>query len=88
MKKSGHINHDLINQIQILTGTTALFLGILVYLVDRSLNQTSFVGKNITNIISCHILLNLYGIIGKSLPDIFRPAQNKLLSFESERHEF
>jgi hypothetical protein len=68
MKKSGNTDDDLINQIQILTGATALFFGILVYLVDRPPDQTYFVDKSFVNISLYHILPNLYGIIGNSLP--------------------
>ena len=69
MKKSGKTGGDyLINGIQILTGATILLLGILVYLVDRPPDQTYFVNKSIINISLYHILPNLYGIIGNSLP--------------------
>jgi hypothetical protein len=72
MKKSGktadNTDGDLINKIQILAGATALFIGILVYLVDRPPGQTYFVYKSFFNISLYHILPNLYGIIGNSLP--------------------
>ena len=69
MKNSGKTDGDyLINGIQILTGAIVLLLGILVYLVDRSPDQTYFVNKSIINISLYHILPNLYGIIGNSLP--------------------
>ena len=72
MKKSGKTarktNGDLINKIQIFIGATAFFIGILVYLVDRPPDQTYFVYKSFVNISLYHILPNLYGIIGNSLP--------------------
>jgi len=65
MKKSGKTADDtdgnLINKIQILAGATALFIGILVYLVDRPPDQTYFVDKSFVNISLYHILPNLYG---------------------------
>ena len=72
MKKSGktadNTDGDLINKIQILAGATALFIGILVYLVDRPPDQTLFIDKSPVNISLYHILPNLFGIIGNSLP--------------------
>ena len=68
MKKSDNTDGNSINKIQILIGATALFFGILVYLVDRPPDQTYFVDKSFVNISLYHILPNLYGIIGNSLP--------------------
>jgi hypothetical protein len=68
MKKSDNTNGNSINKIQILTGATVLFIGILVYLVDRPPAQSYFVGKSPVNISLYNILPNLYGIIGNSLP--------------------
>ncbi len=70
MEKSGkgNIDSDLINKTQILTGTITLLFGTLVYLVDRSPDQTYFVDKITINISLYHILPNLFGIIGNSLP--------------------
>ena len=72
MKKSGKTarktDGNLINRIQILIGATVLFFGILAYLVDRPPDQTYFVDKSPVNISLYHILPNLYGIIGNSLP--------------------
>jgi ABC-type xylose transport system permease subunit len=59
---------NLINKVQILTGAIALLFGILVYLVDRPPDQTYFVYKSTVNISFYHILPDLYGIIGNSLP--------------------
>ena len=65
MKKSGNTlgstNADLINQIQILTNT-ALFFGLVLYLVHHLLDLVCFIDK------STHILLNLYSTLGNSLP--------------------
>ncbi len=68
MKKSDNTDGNSINKIQILTGATVLFIGILVYLVDRPPDQTLFVDKSPVNISLYQILPNLYGIIGNSLP--------------------
>ena len=68
MKKSDNTDGNSINKIQILTGATVLFIGILVYLVDRPPDQTYFVDKSPVNISLYQILPNLYGIIGNSLP--------------------
>jgi len=68
MKKSDNTDGNSINRIQILTGATVLLFGILVYLVDRPPDQTYFVYKSNVNISLYHILPNLYGIIGNSLP--------------------
>ena len=61
-------NGYAINKIQILTGVITLFIGILVYLVDRSPDQTYFVYKSSVNLSLHNILPNLFGIIGNSLP--------------------
>ncbi len=69
MKNSDNSNDGyLINGIQILTGATVLLLGILVYLVDRPPGQTYFVNKGFIDISLYHILPNLYGTVGNSLP--------------------
>jgi len=67
-KTADKTDGDLKNKIQILIGATALFFGILVYLVDRPPDQTYFVDKSFVNISLYNILPNLYGIIGNSLP--------------------
>ena len=67
-KTSETTNGNLINKLQILIGMTVLFIGILVYLVDRQPDQTYFVYKSFVNISLYHILPNLFGIIGNSLP--------------------
>jgi hypothetical protein len=57
-----------INIRQILIGLTVLLLGTLVYLIDRSPDQTYFVYKNFVNISLHNTLPNLFGFIGNSLP--------------------
>ncbi len=57
-----------INRIHILIGAGALFLGSLVYLIDRPPEQTYFVyGSGIT-ISLYNTLPNLFGPLGNSLP--------------------
>jgi len=72
MKKSGKTarktDGNSINRIQILTGVAALFIGMLVYLVDRPPDQTYFVDKSPVNISLYHTLPGLFNIIGNSLP--------------------
>ena len=58
----------MINIRQILIGLTVLLLGTLVYLIDRSPNQTYFVYKSFVNISLHNTLPNLFGFIGNSLP--------------------
>lgn len=56
------------NRTQILIGVIALFVGSLVYLVDRAPDSTYFV-YSISNRISLHnILPSLFGPIGQNLP--------------------
>jgi hypothetical protein len=57
-----------INIRQILIGLTVLFLGTLVYLIDRPPDQTYFVYKSFVNISLHNILPNLFGFISSSLP--------------------
>jgi hypothetical protein len=57
-----------INIRQILIGLTVLLLGTLVYLIDRSPDQTYFVHKSFVNISLHNTLPNLFGFIGNSLP--------------------
>ena len=57
-----------INIRQILIGLTVLLLGILIYLIDRSPDQTYFVHKSFVNISLHSTLPNLFGFIGYSLP--------------------
>jgi hypothetical protein len=57
-----------INKRQILIGMSSLIVGTLVYLVDRSPDQTYFVHKSFVNISLHNTLPNLFGFIGNSLP--------------------
>jgi hypothetical protein len=57
-----------INIRQNLIGLTVLLLGILVYVVDRSPDQTYFLYKSSVNISLHNTLPNLFGFIGYSLP--------------------
>jgi hypothetical protein len=59
-----------INIRQILIGLTVLFLGTLVYLIDRSPDQTYFVHKSFVNISLHNTLPNLFGFIGNNLPSL------------------
>jgi len=68
MKKSLRVFCSIINLHQILIGLSVLFLGTLVYIVDRPLDQTYFVYKSFANISLHNILPNLFGFIGNSLP--------------------
>ena len=58
----------MINMRQILIGLTVLLVGTLVYLIDRSPDQTYFVEKSFVNISLHNILPNLFGFVGGSLP--------------------
>ena len=57
-----------INIRQVLIGLTVLLLGTLVYLIDRSPDQTYFVHKSFVNISLHNTLPNLFGFIDNSLP--------------------
>lgn len=68
MKKKLKAFGNMINIHQILIGLTVLLLGTLVYLIDRSPDQTYFVQKSFVNISLHNTLPNLFGFIGNSLP--------------------
>lgn len=57
-----------VNWCQILIGAGGLLVGTLVYLVDRSSDQTYFVFNSGIEISLYNILPNLFGPIGNSLP--------------------
>ncbi|MGB2928716.1 MAG: hypothetical protein WBB70_07380 [Desulfobacterales bacterium] len=59
---------SMINIHQILIGLTVLLLGTLVYLFDRSPDQTYFVQKSFVNISLHKTLPNIFGFTGYSLP--------------------
>jgi len=58
-----------INKIQILIGAIGLLIGSLVYLIDRSPDQTYFVYSSPVNISLSNTIPNLFGLIGNSLPE-------------------
>lgn len=58
-------------RLQLLIGVAALFVGALVYLVDRPPDQTYFVYINGLNISLYKSLPNIFGFIGNSLPAFF-----------------
>ena len=68
MRKNLKAFGNMINMRQILIGLTVLLLGTLVYLIDRSPDQTYFVEKSFVNISLHNILPNLFGFVGSSLP--------------------
>lgn len=68
MRKNLKAFGNMINMRQILIGLTVLLLGTLVYLIDRSPDQTYFVEKSFVNISLHNILPNLFGFVGNSLP--------------------
>lgn len=68
MKEIPRTFGSIINLHQILIGLSALLLGTLIYLTDRSPDQTYFVYKSPVKISLHDTLPNLFGIIGNSLP--------------------
>ena len=72
MKESLKVSRIMVNRSQVLIGLATLLLGSLVYLIDRSPDQTYFVYR-IINIDLHNILPNLFGIVGNSLPAFIHP---------------
>jgi len=68
MKENYKIFLCSINKRQILIGMSSLIIGTLVYLVDRSPDQTYFLYKSSVKISLHNTLPNLFGFIGNSLP--------------------
>jgi ABC-type xylose transport system permease subunit len=68
MRKNLKAFGNMIDIRQILIGLAVLLLGTLVYLIDRSPDQTYFVEKSFVNISLHNILPNLFGFVGSSLP--------------------
>ena len=68
MKENLKAFGSIINIRQILIGLAVLLLGTLVYLIDRSPDQTYFVYKSFVNISLHNTLPNLFGFVGNSLP--------------------
>ena len=56
------------NKTQILIGVIGLFIGLLIYLIDRPPDQTYFIYSNPINISLSNTIPNLFGSIGNSLP--------------------
>jgi len=57
------------NKKQIIIGLVALFIGSLIYLIDRPPDQTYFVYISKINISLFNTFPNLFGVLGNSLPD-------------------
>jgi hypothetical protein len=68
MKDALKTFYNIINTRQIFIGIAFLILGSLVYLVDRPPGQTYFVYSSPVNISLNHLIPNLFGPIGNSLP--------------------
>jgi len=58
-----------VNIVQIMIGVAVLFIGSLVYLIDRPPDQTYFVYATDINISLHNTFPNLFGFIGNYLPD-------------------
>ncbi|MBW2311114.1 MAG: hypothetical protein JRF35_08580 [Deltaproteobacteria bacterium] len=64
------IQHEgVINGLQLLIGLGGLFLGTLVYLIDRPPEATYFMHFSRVKVSLYGILPNVFGVIGNSLPD-------------------
>lgn len=57
-----------VNKLQLLIGAGALFLGALVYVIDRAPDETYFVYSTGVNISLHNIFPNVFGPIGHCLP--------------------
>ena len=57
------------NKKQIIIGLVALFIGSLIYLIDRSPDHTYLVYSSPINISLSNVIPNLFGSIGNSLPE-------------------
>jgi hypothetical protein len=62
-------NDSIINGVQLLIGLGGLFLGTLVYLIDRPPEATYFIHFSRIKVSLYGILPNVFGAIGNSLPD-------------------
>jgi len=71
---------NMINIRQILIGAVGLFIGTLVYLVDRPPDQTYFIFSSSFNISLFKTLPNLFGHIGDSLPSFIHAFSFILLT--------
>ena len=68
MKENLKPRQVIVNRVQIFVGLTALLLGSLVYLVDRSPDHTYFIYISGLNISLYNTLPNIFGLVGNSLP--------------------
>ena len=68
MKEIIKAHQVIVNKVQFFVGLTALLLGSLVYLVDRSPDRTYFIYISGLNISLYNTLPNVFGAIGNSLP--------------------
>jgi glycopeptide antibiotics resistance protein len=57
------------NKKQIIIGLVTLFIGSLIYLIDRSPDHTYLVYSSPINISLSNVIPNLFGSIGNSLPE-------------------
>ena len=80
MKENLKAFGSVINIRQILIGIAVLFLGSLVYLIDRSPDQTYFVYKSFINISLHNTFPNLFGPIGNSLPSFIHVSSLILIN--------
>jgi len=60
---------SVINWVQILIGLGGLFVGTMVYLIDRPPEATYFIQFSRIKVSLYGILPNVFGVIGNSLPD-------------------
>ncbi|MFC1613436.1 hypothetical protein ACFL23_03845 [Patescibacteria group bacterium] len=79
------------NILQILIGIGSLFIGILVYLIDRSPNSAYFVYNCRVNISLYNIFPNIFGFIGNNLPSFihvfsFILITGGLISYNNKRY--
>jgi hypothetical protein len=69
MNKNIKTSDNPVNRLQIFIGLALLFIGLLVYLIDRPYNATYFVYRY-GRMLSLHkIVPNVFGSFGNSLPD-------------------
>jgi len=70
MGERNTIIESSVNCRQICIGAATLFIGTLVYLIDRPPDHTYFVYSNLFDISLHNTLPNIFGIIGNSLPTL------------------
>jgi hypothetical protein len=80
MNKNNKKSDNSINKLQILIGLIFLFIGVLVYLIDRPPDSTYFVYRYV-RILSLHkIVPNIFGAAGNSLPDFIHVSSFILIT--------